>query len=587
MDLNTLSMLLIGFGCLFALVTLVYVLRLAFSRQAGEIGGWGLRGSPRTVFAVARTTVAEGIRAKVASGFALIIVVSLPFFYLTAEGDGTVKGAVQMFMAYSIGFTGFVLSLLTIFFSCRSLSNEIASRQIYGLVSKPVPRWQILAGKWLGVMALNVALLAYVGIGTYVGTLGILQRFTRELEHELATSGGLSPQQSADAAEALRHVRGIGKEGLASPIVAKMAQATGMSQQQVGDVLLKLPEPTRVDLRRSDELRRQVLVARAAVSPNIPRDQIKQVARKRYEQLKKENRLPRTLSEREIRAQIERELFGSYCTVPPMTKRTWRLQGPPPQERRDFIMSLRFKIQVAATVPAYQDPVTGATLEGDTLLCIWGVGDPQTSNYRETPNDTQPVRAFEEIEIPKNCIGEDGTIFVHFANLDPRRVDAVFDLPGSIEVLYRVGSFKGNVLKACLALLISLICLGSFGVCASTFLSFPVGSLIVVCLYLISISMGFIAESLAATDEYAPTDPTLAYEVRRLVVDVLGAALSIGDMNPTGQLVAGRTIDWSVPWNGSLREVLSAWPFALAKSGIVLMIGVLAFRRRELAAVIV
>ncbi|MCA9255355.1 MAG: ABC transporter permease subunit, partial [Phycisphaerales bacterium] len=75
-------------------------------------------------------------------------------------GDATIKGRVQMFMAYSLGFSSFVLALLTILFSCRSLSREIESRQIFGLVTKPVPRWQILAGKWCGIMALNVLLMA-------------------------------------------------------------------------------------------------------------------------------------------------------------------------------------------------------------------------------------------------------------------------------------------------------------------------------------------------------------------------------------------------------------------------------------------
>ena len=106
------------------------------------------------------------------------------------------------------------------------LSNEIATRQIYGIVSKPVPRWQILIGKWVGVMLLNVALLGLVGLGTYVGTKQITWQFKRLLRQELITAGGLTPKQSDDAVAALDRVRGIGKTGMESPVITAMTQAT-------------------------------------------------------------------------------------------------------------------------------------------------------------------------------------------------------------------------------------------------------------------------------------------------------------------------------------------------------------------------
>jgi hypothetical protein len=579
-------MVMIALGALFAVVTLVYVLRMAFSRQTGEIGGWEIRGAARRIAAVARTTIAEGVRTKAALGFALLVLASVPLFWLIAEGDGTIKGKVQMFITYSLGFAGFVLSLLTILFSCRSLSNEIATRQIYGIVSKPVPRWQILTGKWVGVMSLNVILLGLVGLGTYVGTKAITWQFKGQLRHELTISGGLTPKQSDDAVAALDRVRGIGKAGMESPVITAMTQATGMSRKQIGDVLLKLPEPTRVNLRRFDELRRQVLVARASVHPPIP--DLTEAIEKRYREMEQADTLPELMTPGEIREHIATELAGSVRTVPPGTGRVWKLKGPKPEERRDFIMSVRFKLRVAATIPALRNPDTGELLEEETVLCVWTVGDPRTANSLEHL-DTQPANTYKELELPTNCIESDGTIVLTFLNIDPRNNDVIFDYPDGLEVLYRVGSFGINVFQACLATLVPLACLSSLGVCASSFLSFPVGSLIIGCLYLISISMGFVAESLAVSEEYAP-DPTrrgLDWEVRRMTVNAIGTILSVGGLDPTNQLIDGRTIDWSVPWHSPLRESLSKWPFALLKSIVILMIGVLVFRRRELAAVIV
>src|SRR5215471_12385665 len=51
--------------------------------------------------------------------------------------------------------------LMTILTSVDTLSGEIASGTIQAVATKPVPRWQILAGKWLGFVAM---LSAYIAI---------------------------------------------------------------------------------------------------------------------------------------------------------------------------------------------------------------------------------------------------------------------------------------------------------------------------------------------------------------------------------------------------------------------------------------
>ena len=574
-------MVMFGFGALMGVITLVFVIRRAFSRESGEIGGWELHGAWRRIAAVARTTCAEGLRAKVASGFALLILVSLPVFYFTAEGDGTIKGKVQMFMVYSLGLTSFLLSLLTIFFSCRSLSVEVASRQIYSIVSKPIPRWQILAGKWVGIMVVNAALMAIACMATYVGTRAIVSQFKARLGHELATSGGLTPAQAADAVTALDRVRGVGKKGPESPIVYAMADAVGMTQPQMVEVLLRLSESTRVDLRRFDELRRQVLVSRAAISPKMPdfQAEIETV----YKHLKDDGQLPQDWSDKQIREQIELALIGRESTVPYQQQAVWRLKGPvPPKGRDDFLMSVRFKIDVSKELPDFIDPDVGR-LERDTLLCAWGVGDPAKSTFVSVV-DTFAAKTFAEFEVPVNCVEPDGTIRITYVNVDPRRVDAVFNLTGEpcgLEVLYTVGSLEINFVQVFLAVLIEVAVLAAFGVCASTFLSFPVASLIVLTLFIISVCMPFLYEAVAVTSEYVPPEmQDFKFMVRRYTVDALGWMLSVGDCDPVNKLGEGRNIGWGTLWG-------SCWRYLLLKCGATMVVAVLIFRRRELAAVIV
>jgi hypothetical protein len=577
---NTFFMIMFGFGLVMGLVTLIYVIVRAFGRGEGEIGGWEVRGAPRRIAAVARTTVAEGLRAKVASGFALLIVVSIPVFWWTAEGDGTIKGQIQMFTTYSLGLTAFLLSLMTIFFACRSLSVEIASRQIYQIVTKPIPRWQILAGKWVGIMAVNAALMALACVATFAGTRLTVAQFKRGLHHALQTYGALTPEQADNAVAALDRVKGAGKKGPESPVVYMMADSLGFTPAQMVELLLRLPEPQRVDLRRFDELRRQVLVARASVIPEFPdlRKEIQQL----YEELEKQGRLPEEWTAGKIREQIQRELIGKYATVPYGTGRTWELRGPAPEKGRDFLLSVRFKLQAAQDLGAFEMPGIGL-IERDMLLCDWAVGDPAKPNFAEIM-ESFPAQTFAEFEIPTECVEPDGAILLSYANIDPRRVDVVIDpaiKPPALEVLYRVGSFEMNLGHVFLAVMIELACLASFGVCASTFLSFPVGSLILITLFIISVSMPFVEEAVAVTSDYVPPDlQDWRFALRRGVVDALGWAVSIGDCDPVDKLGDGRVVGWGRLWE-------SFWKYGLAKGGIAMAIGVLVLRRRELAAVIV
>ena len=75
-------------------------------------------------------------------------------------------GAVQSFMQYGLTVTGFLLSLLTIFMS-RSLADELVGRQIFLVMTKPLPRWQYVAGKWVGMTVLNTSFLFGSGLTIY------------------------------------------------------------------------------------------------------------------------------------------------------------------------------------------------------------------------------------------------------------------------------------------------------------------------------------------------------------------------------------------------------------------------------------
>lgn len=118
------------------------------------------------IWAVARQMIAEGLRMKIALVFLVLIglvVLGLPF---SIQGDSSLTGAVQSFLAYSLSATGVLLGLLTIFMS-RSLADELVQRQIFMVLTKPIPRWQYISGKWLGITILNGVFLSCSGVTIY------------------------------------------------------------------------------------------------------------------------------------------------------------------------------------------------------------------------------------------------------------------------------------------------------------------------------------------------------------------------------------------------------------------------------------
>ncbi len=117
------------------------------------------------IWAVARHMIAEGIRMKIALVFIAIIALLLFTLPFMVAGDGvTLKSRIQSFLSYALGAVTFMLSMLTVFLSCSALSNEIQSKQIFMVASKPIPRWHFFLGKWLGIAILNTLILLVSGL---------------------------------------------------------------------------------------------------------------------------------------------------------------------------------------------------------------------------------------------------------------------------------------------------------------------------------------------------------------------------------------------------------------------------------------
>ncbi len=113
----------------------------------------------RSIWAVARNTIRQVLRMKIAAAFLLLLIVLIPVMGLGITGDGTIKGKLQSFLTYSLGLVSLLLSLLTVIAAAYSLADDIKMNRIYMVLTKPIRRYELLVGKLLGIILLDLILL--------------------------------------------------------------------------------------------------------------------------------------------------------------------------------------------------------------------------------------------------------------------------------------------------------------------------------------------------------------------------------------------------------------------------------------------
>jgi hypothetical protein len=92
-------------------------------------------------------------------------VVGLP---LLLKDDGTAQGMVQILLTYTLSATAALLGFATLWLSCGTLARDVEECQMQMVAVKPIARWQIWLGKWLGLLSLNAVLLALAGAAIFV-----------------------------------------------------------------------------------------------------------------------------------------------------------------------------------------------------------------------------------------------------------------------------------------------------------------------------------------------------------------------------------------------------------------------------------
>ena len=114
----------------------------------------------RRIWTIATATFREAVRDKVLNSILFFAVILL--FVSLAMKDVSIGDADKVVRGVALGGVSALAGVIAIFLGVGLVYKEIERKTIYTLASKPLPRWQLLLGKYLGLwltLAAEVALL--------------------------------------------------------------------------------------------------------------------------------------------------------------------------------------------------------------------------------------------------------------------------------------------------------------------------------------------------------------------------------------------------------------------------------------------
>jgi ABC-type transport system involved in multi-copper enzyme maturation permease subunit len=187
------------------------------------------------IFAIAWLTWKAALRFRLFLVIAVLLLAAVVGLPILIKDDGTARGFTQILLTYTLSAITGLLGLSTLWLSCGTLARDIEECQIQVVATKPIARWQIWLGKWLGIVTLNAALLAISGACVF----GLLQWRAAKLpaaeqkvlrEQVLVARGSARPQNPV--AEIDAETRQVLQDRLkASPELAHSADLPEVEKQ--------------------------------------------------------------------------------------------------------------------------------------------------------------------------------------------------------------------------------------------------------------------------------------------------------------------------------------------------------------------
>lgn len=128
--------------------------------------------------AITFNTFREAVRDRVLYNlivFALLLVATAPLF-------GEISIGVERLILVNVGLSAISIFgiIIAIFIGIGLVSKEIEKRTLYTILSRPVRRWEFIAGKYLGLVMTLVVNAAFMTAGFYLALLIVSHGLTRD-----------------------------------------------------------------------------------------------------------------------------------------------------------------------------------------------------------------------------------------------------------------------------------------------------------------------------------------------------------------------------------------------------------------------
>ncbi len=475
-----------------------------------------------SVMAIARNAVNEAVRMKISLIFIVLMVFGLACLPLILDPSSPLRYRVQYFLQYGTAGAFWIIAVLVLVFSVSTVAVEQRDKLIWQTMTKPVAAWQYVLGKWLGVSVLAAALLLVAGSGIFIFT---------EYMRGLPTVG-----------ETEAYVKRSGKGLTEDRFILETEVLT--ARTVVRPSPLELDEKVfreNVDARVESEIRNMSQNIVSADELRIKRDVLRQT----------------------MLDSLRKEVQMQYRVIAPGQAMVYRFDGLKPARESGRPILLRFKLESGSNRPDAEFKVTVQFAGAAPQVVPIALGQ------------------FQKIPMTPDVIDNEGRAQLQILNGDlsngRSNSDALSFAPDGMEVSYSSGGFRANFFRCLGVLWVKLVFLSIIAICASTFLSFSVASLVSMTLFLAAEGAGFVS---GALENYSTEDrdgkmmilPTITAKIATVVSETFRV---YADLRPTGRLVDGIEL--------GLGDVFAGTFVLGAASAILYVVAVYIFRRRELA----
>ena len=479
--------------------------------------------SPKQIPTIAKGLLVEASRTRLSLAFISFLLLILPLIPYWLDPASPLRHRLQTMLSRSLGVTFTVAACLTVLLACATVAFEIRDRQVWQIMTKPVSKFGYLFGKWLGIVALNGTILCVAGLSIFI--------YIQYLRTQPVASGMQGELDRLAVEEEVLTAR-ISAEPEFMELTSEQLNA------RVDSIVESDP-----DLRDREKIQ-------------IP-------------------------LRRKIRKEVQEQFLASQRSIPPSSngnfyKQTYTFNGLLEAKRVGAPIAFQYRFYI---LDSNEHEVHEAGFV-----------------YNEDPATRQTIKYVPTMThvtlIPPSFVDDEGVLKVTIYNLyqpppgKEGKGSMSFDADG-IKILYRVGEFEPNFLRAMLVLWIKLSFLAAIGVSVATFLSFPVAILVTFTVFASGLMAPWLSESLRlylppATSEVDFGNIGMviqwAFEncVRAIASFLVFLLRGFGEQQPTSQLVQGMLISWTSVLRGFI-SIGVLW------SGFAIAIGTYVLRKRQLA----